>query len=117
MALELDLSFGFNSSHLVLGQIFKLGQFLGHRSQAGSIATQRHFHFKRLMWPFGVVAIPKLAKTLLTLLKVTPSRALVQNLHLQTAMKTFLLTLGLRVIGPSMNELDPRRSNHTLNSV
>jgi hypothetical protein len=60
------------------------------------------------MWPFGVIAIPELAEALLTLLNVTPSRALVQNLHLQTAMKTFLLALGLRVIRPSMNEFDPK---------
>jgi hypothetical protein len=43
------------------------------------------------MWPFAVIAIPELAEALLTLLKITPSRALVQNLDLQTAMKTFCL--------------------------
>ena len=98
-----DLPIHFYFSNLVPSSVLDRRQLLGKRSRARLITTCRHLHIQSFMWPHMIVAVAPVVKSTLHALTVG-EHSLGQHLSFQTAMKTFVLALRLRMIRAAMQD-------------
>src|SRR5882762_3804509 len=108
-----DAAVNLNFTHLVDRAVLQRRQLFRKRSLADLISTRRHVHVQSFMRSHMIIAVAPFIKTNLHRFKVAKD-PLGQYFNFQTAMKTFVFALGLRMIRPTVanantQEQEPNR--------
>lgn len=100
-----DKSFILDLTDNVVGSVFNGVELFGQRALAYVVLLSRGLHVKSLMGAYGIVNLAPLVKTMLTMFQV-PKNTIFYHLGIESPVKSLVLSLGLRVRGPAMDNTD-----------